>query len=99
ALLLLLSHVASSISSQSRSDGTQSGLAGRYIHLHGRLARSLAGAGVRARALAAQRQTTAMTDAAIAAEVHQSLDVHGDFAAQIAFDRQLADLRAQRCNL
>src|SRR5262249_54570561 len=40
-------------------------------------------------------QTAAMTDAAIAAEIHQPLDVHGGLSAQVAFDRQLADLRAQ----
>src|SRR5688500_4650807 len=51
-----------------------------------RLRRPLAGAGVGMRALAACRQRTAMAQAAVAAEVHQSLDVHRDFAAQIALD-------------
>ena len=31
-------------------------------------------------------QALAVTQAAIAAEIHQALDVHRDFAAQIAFD-------------
>src|SRR5215207_7380943 len=53
----------------------------RRIHLHGGLARTLASACIRARALTPQWQATAMTDAAIAAEVHQSLDVHRNFTA------------------
>src|SRR5512139_1538729 len=31
-----------------------------------------------------------MTEAAIAAEVHQTLDVHGDFTAQVALYRELS---------
>src|SRR5262245_47667429 len=43
---------------------------------HGaRLARTLAGARVRAGALAANRKAAAMTEAAVTAEVHQALDV------------------------
>jgi hypothetical protein len=42
------------------------------------------------RALAANRQRAAVTQAAVAAEVHQTLDVHGDFAAQVAFDLIIA---------
>ena len=38
---------------------------------------------VRLGALSANRQSTAMAQAAITAKVHQSLDVHGDFAAKI----------------
>src|SRR3569833_2348966 len=41
------------------------------------------------RALAADRKTFALTQAAIAAEVHESLDVHRHFAAQVAFDHVL----------
>jgi hypothetical protein len=37
-----------------------------------------------------------MTEAAIAAKVHQALDVHRDFATQVAFDGELADLVTQR---
>ena len=55
-----------------------------------RLGRALAGARIGVRALAADRQVAAMTQAAIAAEVHQTLDVHRDFAAQIAFDDVVA---------
>src|SRR5690606_30493896 len=51
-----------------------------------RLRRALAGAGVGMRALAAHRQRPAMAQAAVAAEVHQALDVHRDLAAQIALD-------------
>src|SRR6185369_7818707 len=59
---------------------------------HGaRLARTLAGAGVRAGALTANRQAAAMTEAAIAAQVHQALDVDRHLATQVAFDRQAAD--------
>ena len=36
-----------------------------------------------------------MTDAAIAAQIHQALNAHRDFSAQIAFDENLADLTAQ----
>jgi hypothetical protein len=36
-----------------------------------------------------------MTNPAIATQVHQSLDVHGHFTAQITFDGELADLRAK----
>src|SRR3954470_9578932 len=43
----------------------------RSVQLHGLLARALARARVRARALAADRQTLAMTDAAVRAEVHE----------------------------
>ena len=31
-----------------------------------------------------------MTQAAIAAQIHQALDVHGDVTAQIAFDQEVA---------
>jgi hypothetical protein len=38
------------------------------------------------RALPVNREALAVTEAAVAAEVHQALDVHLHFAAQIAFD-------------
>jgi hypothetical protein len=41
-------------------------------------------------ALAADRQALAVTQAAIAAQIHQPLDVHRHFAAQIAFDQIIA---------
>src|SRR3954470_4349924 len=58
------------------------------------LARTLAGTGIGARALAAHRQATAMAEAAIAADVHQSLDVHRRLATQVAFDGEESDLVA-----
>ena len=36
-----------------------------------------------------------MTDTPVATQVHQPLDAHGHFTAQIAFHRQLANLRTQ----
>src|SRR5262245_42187392 len=63
------------------------------------LARTFARARIGARALAADRQAFAMTLAAVAAQVHQTLDVHGHFAAQIAFDGKFADLLAQLVHL
>src|SRR5690606_21138294 len=50
----------------------------------GSLARTLAGAGIGARALAAHGQAATMAEAAVAADVHQSLDVHRRLAAQVA---------------
>src|SRR5690349_14265114 len=50
------------------------------------LARTLPRASVRVRALTAHRKTATMTQAAIATEVHQTLDVHLDLATQVAFD-------------
>src|SRR6266496_479090 len=47
---------------------------------------ALAGAGVGVRALAADGQALAVPQAPVAGEVHQPLDVHRGFAAQIAFD-------------
>src|SRR5690606_3805281 len=59
------------------------------------LARALAGARVGTGALAAQRQAAAMAQAAVAAEIHQALDRHADFAAQVALDDVLADFGAR----
>src|SRR5215469_11184725 len=50
-----------------------------------RFCRTLAGARVGVRALAAHRQTAAMPQPAIAAQIHQPLDVHGHFTPQVAF--------------
>ena len=44
---------------------------------------------------AANRQALAMTQAAVAAKVHQTLDAHRDFAAKVAFDNKLADFVTQ----
>src|SRR4030088_2822260 len=55
-----------------------------------RLGRALARARVGMGALTAHRQSAAMTQAAIATEIHQTLDVHAGLAAQIAFDHIVA---------
>src|SRR5690606_2009264 len=72
------------------------GLAIVYPLLPDGLARTLAGACIGLGALAAQRQATTVTQAAVAAQVHQTLDRHADFAAEVALDDELADLGAQR---
>src|SRR5258708_5359235 len=51
-----------------------------------RLGRPLARTRVRMGTLSAHRQSAAMTQAAIAAEIHQPLDVDTGLATQIAFD-------------
>src|ERR1700675_329056 len=51
-----------------------------------RLGRALAGPGVGMGALTTNRQAAAMTQPTIASEVHQTFDVHGGFAPQIALD-------------
>src|SRR5690606_40623070 len=51
-----------------------------------RTTRSLAGARVGLGVLAANRQSPAVTQAPVTAEIHEPLDVHGDFASQVAFD-------------
>src|SRR5690606_14405911 len=53
-------------------------------------ARTLLGPGVRVRALPADRKTAAMANAAIAPDIHQALDVHGDFGAERSLDAQRA---------
>src|SRR5262249_22968260 len=63
---------------------------GRDLLAGDRLRGTFARARVGVRALTANRQTFAMTQAAIAAEVHEALDVHRHFAAQVAFDHVLA---------
>src|ERR1700721_1015856 len=50
------------------------------------LTRSLAGARVGVRALAASRQVAPVAQSTIGLNVNQPLDVHGDVFAQIAFD-------------
>src|SRR5580658_3189322 len=54
---------------------------------HGAAPRTLAGACVGMRALAAHRQAAPVPQAAIGAHLDVALDVHRDFLAQIAFDR------------
>src|SRR5215510_3869192 len=55
-----------------------------------RLGRPLARARVGVSALTAHRQAATMAQAAIAAEVHQTLDVDADLAAQVALDEIVA---------
>src|SRR5689334_17864809 len=71
-------------------------LARGRVQLNGLLARTLARARVRTRALAADRQTLAVAHATVGAEVHQALDVHRVLAAQIAFDGGLSQRRTDR---
>src|SRR5690606_20489790 len=54
------------------------------------LCRALAGAGIGVRALAADRKAATMTQATVATEVHEALDVHRGFATQVAFDLVVA---------
>src|SRR5271156_2055316 len=74
----------------------RSDLARRRVHLHRLLARTLAGTGIGAGALTAQRQALAVPNAPVTPEVHETLDVHGHFAPQVALDRELRDLGAER---
>src|SRR5437764_7173785 len=55
-----------------------------------RLGRPLAGARIGMGALTAHRQAAAMTQAAIAAKIHQPLDVHSGLATQVALDHIVA---------
>src|SRR5258708_29417022 len=55
-----------------------------------RFGRALARARIGVSALTAHRQPAAMTQAAIAAEIHQPLDVHAGFTTQITFDEIVA---------
>src|SRR5712691_12137558 len=71
------------------------GLRGRGGDLDRGLARTLPRARVGAGTLAANRQSLAMTGAAIAAQVHQPLDIHRHLAAQVALDGESCHLLAQ----
>src|SRR3989337_1967540 len=62
----------------------------RYLLLAGDSAAwTLLGAGVGVRALTADGEAAAMTNAAVAADVHEALDVHRDFGAQRALDAKI----------
>src|SRR5690606_28065902 len=67
--------------------------------LANRFARTLAGSGIGLGALAPDRQAATMANAAVGTEVHQALDVHRHFTAQVAFHRHLADFVAQGVEL
>src|SRR5262249_6792953 len=69
------------------------------VQLHRLLARTLAGTCIGTCALATDRQPAAMTDSPIGAEVHQALDVHGHFAAQVTLDCEFRNLRADGIHL
>jgi len=58
------------------------------------LARAFAGTCIGTGTLASHGQTTAMTETTVASNVHQALDVHGGFTAQIAFNGEMRDLVA-----
>jgi hypothetical protein len=66
------------------------GLLGHLLLASDRFCRPLARTRVGVGALAAHRETPAMTKTAIAAKVQEALDVHRHFAAQIAFDEVVA---------
>src|SRR6185369_631822 len=85
SLLFLISHVLC--------------LTRRSVELDRLLARTLAGACVGARALAPDRQAAPMAHAAIRAQVHEALDVHGHLATQVTLDGKLLDQRADRVDL
>src|SRR5260221_10585124 len=55
-----------------------------------RLGRTLARARIGVGALTAHRQAAAMTQAAIATEVHQTLDVDADLTTKVALDQIVA---------
>ena len=62
-----------------------------------RLRRALSGAGVRMGTLSSDRQASTVPQPAVATEIHHPLDVHLDFAPQIAFHDVVAvDLISQR---
>ena len=64
-----------------------------------RLTRTLTGTSVGLGTLTADRQTTTMTQAAIATQVHQALDLHVDFATQVTFNDELAHFATKQLNL
>src|SRR5688572_23169841 len=68
-----------------RTRATARGASGRLLAQHA-LARPLARARVRVRALAGHRQPAAVAQPAVTAEVHEALDVHRHLAAEIALD-------------
>src|ERR1700761_5854333 len=65
-------------------------LLGHFLLAGDRLGGPLAGAGIGVGTLSADGQVLAMTQAAIAAQIHKPLDVHRGVAAQIAFHQIIA---------
>src|SRR6056297_298958 len=74
------------------------GLLGHALLPHG-TTRTLPRPCVGARALPAQGQPAAMTNSPVTAEVHQSLDVHGILAAQVALHRDTGHFGTQAFDL
>src|SRR3990167_5820823 len=64
-----------------------------------RLTRALTGTRVGLGTLTADRQTTTMTQAAIATQVHQALDFHVHFTTQVAFGIHLGYFATQLLDL
>lgn len=64
-------------------------LARRFLLRHGHPSGTFPSAGVCMRALTTNRQCATMSEPAIAANVHQSLDVHLDALAEVAFNLAL----------
>src|SRR3990167_8202061 len=64
-----------------------------------RLTRALAGTRVGLGTLTADRQTTTMTQAAIATQVHQALDFHVHFTTQVTFGIHLGYFATQLLDL
>ena len=63
-----------------------------FFQRRGSLAGAFTRTGVGASALTTHRQPTAMTETTVAADVHQSLDVHGGFTPQITLNGVLCNL-------
>ena len=61
--------------------------------------RALTGTRIRTSALAAQRQTTSVTDTPVRTQIHQTLDVHRRLTTQITFNCKRSDCGAQLHNL
>jgi hypothetical protein len=62
-----------------------------FLQRLSRTTRALASAGVGLRALTTHGQATTVAHATVTANVHQALDVHRGFAAQITFDGETAN--------
>ena len=65
-----------------------------FLQRRRRLARSFTRTRIGTRALTTHRQPAAVTKATVAANVHQTLDVHGGLASQVTFDGEQCDLVA-----
>ena len=68
-----------------RYDPTTYLLLGSFLLVGHSLFATLAGASVVLRALSADGQAGTVTDASVAADIHQTLDVHLNFTAQLTF--------------